>query len=418
MSSTGSSRPCDQDVLAFLTEYKRPETRQRFEKLATLTRKECDELLESIAIKGVVQSRTKKYDSLEKKLNDLVKDSEFRDWVSKGDDIYKHHEMGDLAGVRIGLYFPDDILKVAKEIEKRFDMKHLFGTVSGGRDVTQGRNLDVQKHTNGPWRSRDLDGTDEYWENYGYKSWQMVVEWKKPPPQGLKSFRVEIQVGTVVTQAWAEVQHNIIYKRPTDILSTPTMKRMIDGINGLAITTDIMLKELERSLEQAKKEAEARRRQSFKDGAEFIKWFQSTYISQMRPEEQQRWVRRQDNDTANWLIWLCNRGTYYDDDCPTPCPTEFKELIEKKRLLHPKTKTVQELDVSEFLLQALGYVKGTENRREGSYVRWRHFSEPEYLYEGHGPSNVSGFDGPGTLSPNRPNLKAGYFGQRSNKHLY
>ena len=63
----------------------------------------------------------------------------------------------------------------------------------------------------------------------------------------------------MVTQAWAEVQHNIIYKTSNDIQATPTMKRMIDAINGLAITTDIMLAELERSRLQAEKEAEVQR---------------------------------------------------------------------------------------------------------------------------------------------------------------
>jgi len=90
MSSTGNSSSCDQKVLAFLTKYKRAETRQQFEKPATLTRKECEELLESIPIKGVVQSRTKQYASLEKRLTDMAQDSKFRDWVSEEEDIYKH----------------------------------------------------------------------------------------------------------------------------------------------------------------------------------------------------------------------------------------------------------------------------------------------------------------------------------------
>jgi hypothetical protein len=133
--------------------------------------------------------------------------------------------------------------------------------------------VNVQKHMEGRWRT---PRTDDNWEHYGYKSWQVVVQWKKDlieplkseklyndleslrekMPNGFKSLRVEFQVGTVVMQAWAEVQHNIIYKNPHNIHSTPTMKRMIDAINGLAITADIMLKELDRSLEDARKEAE------------------------------------------------------------------------------------------------------------------------------------------------------------------
>jgi ppGpp synthetase/RelA/SpoT-type nucleotidyltranferase len=352
MSSTGHSSSCDEKVRTcvknVLGKYKRIEIQQLYGKLVELTRKECEVLLKNIdgknnekGIKGVVQGRTKKCDSLEEKLDGLAQVSEFRDWVSgeslkkklgdleqdskfrdcasedlfkklvdllhdsefgswapgdslkkklgvlaqdskfrdwvkddslkkrmddlakdsnfgdcvsEEDHIFKYREMGDLAGVRIGLYFPDDILKVVKKIKEPsspFKEVHLFGTVTGGRDVTKVKNLDIDKHLDGPW----LDGNNGPWEHYGYKSWQMVVEWKNSLPEGLNSLRVEIQVGTVVTQAWAEVQHNIIYKEPANIRATPSVKRISDAINGLAITTDIMLKELERSLEEAKKEA-------------------------------------------------------------------------------------------------------------------------------------------------------------------
>jgi hypothetical protein len=116
--------------------------------------------------------------------------------------------MGDLTRVHIGLYFPDDIIKVAEEISRRFNIIHLFGIVIGGREATQVRNLDIQKHTNGPWYSSGPGGTVESWEHYGYKSWQMVVEWYRPLPKylsslysydiNLNSLRVEIQVAIVV----------------------------------------------------------------------------------------------------------------------------------------------------------------------------------------------------------------------------
>ncbi|CAO2657829.1 Nn.00g070890.m01.CDS01 [Neocucurbitaria sp. VM-36] len=255
MSPRSDPNPYDMEILEFLTTYKRLEIRQQYEQLMTLTRKACENLLKDMDIKGVVQGRTKEYASLGKKLKDMKEEHDFRVWLSEGKDISKYHEMGDLAGVRIGLYLPNDILKVAEEIEKRFNRIHLFGTVTGGRDTTRGRNLDIQQHMNGPFRSSGPNGVDEYWEHYGYKSWQIVVEWKTPPLEGPKTPRVEIQVGTLVTHAWAEVQHSILYKRPADIKTTPTMKRMIDAINGMTITTEIMLRELERSLEKAKQEA-------------------------------------------------------------------------------------------------------------------------------------------------------------------
>lgn len=46
------------------------------------------------------------------------------DWISSGKAIHKHAEMGDLAGLRIGLYFPNDIAKVVKKIQKRFLETH------------------------------------------------------------------------------------------------------------------------------------------------------------------------------------------------------------------------------------------------------------------------------------------------------
>ncbi|KAF1948811.1 hypothetical protein CC80DRAFT_540745 [Byssothecium circinans] len=193
----------------------------------------------------------------------------FRAW---GRDIYEHPDMGDLAGVRIGLFFPGDVAKVAKEINRIFNVSYTFGTVADtSRAAVDGINRDIQRHGNGRWISQDHDKNVHQWEHYGYKSWQVVVRWKRerPLPNDLETalvpivksgpLRVEIQVGTVVTQAWAEVQHNIIYKGSNDIQATPTMKRMIDAINGLAITTDIMLMELERCQVQAEEEAEAQR---------------------------------------------------------------------------------------------------------------------------------------------------------------
>lgn len=332
-------------VSAFVKKYKDSKTQDQFENLVTLTRVNCEKLLEHIPIKGVVQGRKKKYESLKKKLklpdgnyddaDDEVDADEadldfeeahadiydengevpnLRDWIYKGGNIYKHPDMGDLAGIRIGLYFPDDIKKVAQEIEKHFRMKHCWGTVTGGRIATQGRNLDVQEHLTGAWVS---PGTDDHWEHYGYKSWQVVVQWKedllepftsedlrgrlgslrKKMPKGFKSLRVEIQVGTVVTQAWAEVQHNIIYKNPDNILTTPNMKRVIDAVNGLAITTDIMLKELGQALDVAKKEAEKEAekrarvvRERFDWAISNLGWLKEDYMSQMRQEGAQLWV--------------------------------------------------------------------------------------------------------------------------------
>ena len=373
MKSPGNSSRCDEKVRTcvnnILDNYAK--TQQLYEELVKLTREECEKLLENIhgkdnkkGIKGVVQGRTKKYESLKEKLDglkDLEEDPNkapnFREWVSDDkNDIYEHPEMGDIAGVRIGLYFPDDVLRVAQKIEEHFDRKWLFGTVTGGRDAIKGRNMDIEKHLDGRWCSQGPDGTVEHWEHYGYKSWQAVVEWKKPLPEHLKSLRVEIQVGTVVTQAWAEVQHNIIYKKSTGILSTPSMKRMIDSINGLAITTDIMLRELEQSLELAKEEAKQRGKKEFRNGKDIVDWFHSTYMSRMPPKKAQRWKSSHQSQADG----LCKQILAFERRLC--CPDEFKKLIEENKLLQSETATIQDLDIFQ-RLQRINIYDGGGKRR-------------------------------------------------------
>jgi ppGpp synthetase/RelA/SpoT-type nucleotidyltranferase len=200
MSALAHRSAYDQKIAEFLKDYRKSKTQQRYAQLAADTKAECEQLLHSMSIKGVVTSRTKVPNSSEKKLIEMGDDREFRDWVTTSRDITEHQEMGDLAGTRFGLYLPDDVLKVAKAIKTRYQTKHFFGTVTSGRDATHGRNLDIERHQNGLWYTRDSEGAEEYWEHSGYKSWQMVVQ---PQPHGPK---IEIQIGTVVTQAWAEVQ--------------------------------------------------------------------------------------------------------------------------------------------------------------------------------------------------------------------
>ncbi|EQB44658.1 hypothetical protein CGLO_16571 [Colletotrichum gloeosporioides Cg-14] len=316
----------NQKVSELLVDFKKPETQERYQILQKLTKKKCKELLSAVAVKGVVEGRTKTYTSVKKKLDDIEKhfnmymsleeklnhmeqsskeydllegqlremaaDSKhgLRGWVSGGNDIYAYPDLGDLAGVRIGVYLPDDFHKVVKVIQKHFDIKHVFGTVRSGRNIAHDRNLDPQQHSNGAWRSPGLDGFSESWEHSGYKSWQIVVEWKESPDKSLDSLRVEIQIGTVIMHAWAEVEHSILYKRPDDMVFTPTIMRMLDAINGLGITTEIMLKELDRALVIAKKEADERGQRPFQNGKEFAEWFKSKYLSQMQEGERNLWV--------------------------------------------------------------------------------------------------------------------------------
>lgn len=330
--------PCDEQVEELLREYEKIETQQQFRDLAEQMEKNCEKLLEDIGLKGVVQSRRKDYKSLKTKLDGLKGTNEFMDWFNtykerdevndegyppesenlsepgslseseslpesetikeeargqpvakQGQEqkprrnIYDHPDLGDLAGVRVGLFFPGDALKVAEAINEAFEVTHTFGTViDTTRSACEGTNKVIQIHGKGRWVVHDPKDDSEGWEHYGYKSWQVVVKWHGPLPELFQPgsvlgnifnpLKVEIQVGTVVTQAWAEVQHNIIYKRSETFRATPSMRRMIDATNGLAITTDIMLQELERCIEQAEREAEQQREWEKRAPVDSLDW--------------------------------------------------------------------------------------------------------------------------------------------------
>ena len=71
-------------------------------------------------------------------------------------------------------------------------------------------------------------------------------------PENLKGKTAEIQITSVVMHAWSQVEHDVIYKNPLGIPINETITRMLDGINGQSITSEILLEELQRSIEQMK----------------------------------------------------------------------------------------------------------------------------------------------------------------------
>ncbi|KAG5755453.1 hypothetical protein H9Q72_008013 [Fusarium xylarioides] len=339
-----------QKVEECLAYYGDPNTQVAYQNVAHDARDTLQDLLKETGTKGVVTCRTKAYDSLETKLRGMASDTDFTSFALK-DNIFHHSDMGDLAAVRIGLYLPQDVIDMAKECQQRFTVAHLFGTVGSGRDAPQGDRLNLEGHSRGPWRSQDQYGSDEYWQHSGYKSWQMVVDWEG-------DYRVEIQIGTVVSQAWAEVQHNIIYKRPDDIMSTPTMKRMIDAINGLAITTEIILSELERNVETAKQEEKIRRmteeqydNQPITEIDEFFAWFEVAYWYKMPQALAMRW--EPDAISVQKLVEFCSNprrrwglapemGSYRGMD--------FKRMIEDNNLLQTNPLNNDRCDIAYLLL--------------------------------------------------------------------
>lgn len=103
--------------------------------------------------------------------------------------------IADLAGVRIIAYFPSDVDKIVPLIEKEF-------------------NID-SKHSMDKRLSSDP-------AIFGYASVHFVVgfrpEMLKLPEYALfDKMKCEIQVRTILQHAWAEIEHDIVYKSPGKI---------------------------------------------------------------------------------------------------------------------------------------------------------------------------------------------------------
>jgi len=131
-----------------------------------------------------ITSREKDPEELREK---IIREGEVPDALFNG--------ITDLAGVRIIAYFPSDVDKIVPLIEKEF-------------------NID-SKHSMDKRLSSDP-------AIFGYASIHFVVEFR-PEMLKLSEFAIfdkmkcEIQVRTILQHAWAEIEHDIVYKSPGEI---------------------------------------------------------------------------------------------------------------------------------------------------------------------------------------------------------
>jgi ppGpp synthetase/RelA/SpoT-type nucleotidyltranferase len=101
----------------------------------------------------------------------------------------------DLAGVRIIAYFPSDVDKIVPLIKREFTIDS---------DLSMDKRLSSDPAI------------------FGYASVHFVAEFRpemlKLPEYALfDSRKCEIQVRTILQHAWAEIEHDIVYKSPGDI---------------------------------------------------------------------------------------------------------------------------------------------------------------------------------------------------------
>jgi ppGpp synthetase/RelA/SpoT-type nucleotidyltranferase len=162
-----------------------------FEQMGTyrLLSEKTKELLSSLlASEGIVpHSITSREKDPEKLREKITREGEVPDAVLK--------EINDLAGVRIIAYFPSDVDKIVPLIENVFKMD---------LDHSMDKRLSSDPAI------------------FGYASVHFVVEFRpemlRLPEYALfDQMKCEIQVRTILQHAWAEIEHDIVYKSQGEI---------------------------------------------------------------------------------------------------------------------------------------------------------------------------------------------------------
>jgi ppGpp synthetase/RelA/SpoT-type nucleotidyltranferase len=99
----------------------------------------------------------------------------------------------DFCGIRIITYYPKDISKVEEIVDGEFDVQETID------------------------KERDLNVNE-----FGYRSEHKIVKlrpsWLSAPTyRGLGEIKLEIQIRTILMHAWAELEHQLVYKKKDQI---------------------------------------------------------------------------------------------------------------------------------------------------------------------------------------------------------
>ncbi|KUJ22898.1 uncharacterized protein LY89DRAFT_313594 [Mollisia scopiformis] len=213
-----------------------------YSEAASLAQELCETLLASNAIRAIVTHRVKQGHRLEAKLRERVRKlgREYKTAREIRDDVV------DLAGVRIALYFPSDREKIDKIIHDAFtEVKHKTfpeqdsNRVSDSMSLVTETSLDFQQRFHG--YSADHYRVRMRVENLATK--KLRDDFQKTNPV------IEIQVASVLMHAWAEIDHDLVYKTLTSGPASQQELRLLDATNGLVHTGEVLLQQLQTAMD-------------------------------------------------------------------------------------------------------------------------------------------------------------------------
>jgi ppGpp synthetase/RelA/SpoT-type nucleotidyltranferase len=193
-----------------------------YQEAARICAQKCDTALQQNGIRAIVTFRAKSLYKLRLKLNSRDIEKKYATVREIRDDI------PDLAGVRIALYFPGDAIETDRLLQSLFN---------------------VQKVKNFPQDSP----SSRYIKRFtGYGARHYRINLLADSLSGQTRFSnalIEIQVASVLMHAWAEVEHDLVYKPLSGSLSDDEYA-ILDELNGMVLAGEISLERLQNAARQ------------------------------------------------------------------------------------------------------------------------------------------------------------------------
>jgi ppGpp synthetase/RelA/SpoT-type nucleotidyltranferase len=139
-------------------------------------------------------------------------ESSFVEKVSRKGYSRPFDSIEDICGIRVICYYQEDIESICSVIENEFDIT-----------------------------SRENKQDDLEVDQFGYTSFHYVVtlknEWlTHPSARGLRGYKAEIQIRTMLMHTWSAISHKLLYKRESDV--APQFKRQLNRLSALIELAD------------------------------------------------------------------------------------------------------------------------------------------------------------------------------------
>jgi ppGpp synthetase/RelA/SpoT-type nucleotidyltranferase len=193
-----------------------------YDQAARLVAQALETSLQAAGIRAIVTSRAKSVQRLEAKCRQRAATKNY----ATVDDIYR--DIVDLAGVRVALYFPAERTQVDRLV------KQLFVVTEPAKDFPAPATtaLTYTKRFSGYWATHYRVQLKDVSLSEAHKRYSEA--------------RVEVQVASVLMHAWAEVEHDLVYKPLEGTLSQDEYA-VLDELNGLVMAGEIALERLQRA---------------------------------------------------------------------------------------------------------------------------------------------------------------------------